>query len=175
MTDKLDRVTFVEMQEHIKGLTPETVLNLKSRRQKDLFCGYFRARWGQVMEYKVVTENESYTNNVFSQIYNEGIKLLSGAKVEITRERMEKFMCVMRDTWFPGEQPNEDAAFPRMFEVNFDYMKAGPPVITMSIMQVSRNWAWMTPIIEREDFVAMKVEFGDACIAIEKLPEITVK
>ncbi len=156
-------------------IEPTDTLNLRSERQKVLFHGYFKSRWGKAMSYDVPTPKGTTTESVFNKIYNEGIKLFSEGKVTITCERMEKFLCIMRDTYFPGRKPNENAILPRVFSVCTEYSQDPSKGTVMSIAQVSKTWKWATPIIERSDFVAMQVEFTtDEFIAIEKLPEITI-
>lgn len=162
---KKDTREFQEMSERPPELLKSSdVLDLRNQHQKELFHGYFRARWGFMEE--------------FNQMYNEGLALFSSKKISISLVYMEKFLSIMRDTYYPGEEPNEYAIFPRTFDVTYTRTILGdnpPTQITMSIAQVCRNWPEISTLIDKPGFTTMKFEVDQEIVEIERLPEIVIE
>ncbi len=158
---KKDSEHFKEMTERPPTMLKSSdVLDLKNKHQKELFHGYFRARWGFMEE--------------FNQMYNEGLALLSSKKITITLKYMEKFLSIMRDTYYPGKEPNEYAIFPRTYGVT--YTEGTSPIhITMSFAQVCRNWPEISALIDNPGFTAIKFELDYKIVEVEKLPEIVIE
>jgi len=136
------------------SLKPDDVLNLRSSHQKQLFHGYFKARWG-------------FMDN-FNQMYNEGLALLSNAHITVTLERMDRYMAIMRDTYYIGEKPNKGAILPQTFLVTYLDKE-----ITMTVGQICRNWPVLSEPAFDQTVSKFSVVLDGEKIAVERLPEIT--
>jgi len=153
----LDKDSYREMMEErpIK-LKPEDVLNLRSSHQRELFHGYLKAKWGFMPE--------------FNQMYNEGLTLLSSRNITITLERMDRFMNIMAQTYYPGEEPRNEAVKPRAFLVEYLGLE-----ITMTIGQVCRNWPILAGLVENPKVDEFTIVLGDERISVKRLNEIELE
>ena len=149
------------VEEHPILLKPTDVLDLRSSHQKQLFHGYFRSRWGFM--------------NEFNQMYNEGLALFSSEGITITLKYMEKFLSIMRDTYYPGKEPNENAVLPRTYDVTCRGNGQHDVQIIMTHGQVCKNWPEISTLISCTRFVAVKFELIDSRVEIEKLPETVIE
>ena len=153
---QLDRDAYREMQEERPvQLKPEDELNLRSTHQKQLFHGWLKAKWGFMPP--------------FNQMYNEGLALLSSKNITITLGRMDRFMHIMQQTYYPEEEPRESLK-PRAFQVEYLGLE-----ITMTIAQVCRNWPILSVLVNDPKVDEFTVVLSDERITVKRLDEVELE
>ncbi len=122
-------------------IEPTDTWTPRRRHTKELFEGYFRAKYKKVED--------------FLEMYNAGVNLLLDAGQPVYIEYLENFMKLMIKKYYP-EFEFDEACEPRFYEVITVMSELNDKNIDiMTFAEVIQLWPSITGIIEKPDFLCI--------------------